>query len=678
MHKTRWFKVAGGALAILLALTAVVWVVAPNEANSAEAGMVSYAMSAPVGSAGNEPAAPEPAQAGAGPLVIQPEKFDVSPPLRDIAPIVTPPADEELVRFHEGPLPGHDRGATGADATLQDWQGESAMPSPIMNWEGVNNRNGVHPPDTNGDVGPNHYVQWVNLSFQVWDKNGTSLYGPANGNTLWTGFGGSCETSNSGDPVVLYDHLADRWVMLQFGLTTTPDYLCIAVSQTADPTGAWHRYAYAWPNNYMPDYPKVTLWPDGYYVAVNQFSSSGSWRGQGAAAFERDKMLLGQSAQTIYYDLYTHNANYGGMQPADWEGTSQPPTGAPCPFMEWDDSTWIGPTDALRIWNFHADWVTPGNSSFGAGLEPNYVIGTADVNPTICGQNFCIDQPGTTQNLDEIADRLMHRLQYRNFGSYQSMVTNHTVSIGNNLAGIHWYELRNSGGGWSIYQQGTYGPNDGSSRWMGSIAQDQAGNMSLGFSVSSGSLYPTIRYVGRLAADPLGTLPQSETTLITGAGYQSSSYGRWGDYSAMQVDPTDSCTFWYTQEYIVTNGYANWQTRIGSFVFPDCGLTKAFIGNIAMKYKVTVPNTYMVQAKVPVWDEAGNRVVGANVTAQWTLPDGRTITQTRVTGLNGAAAFARASKLTGLFTITILDVQAAGYEYDPAMNQETSEELTVP
>jgi len=678
MLKDRRFRLVSGAVAILLAITAVTWVIVPDEAASSQAGRTLSAASALGAPAGDAQAAQEPAPAGAGPLVFLPEKVDVSPPLRDIPPIYTPPAEETLIRFNEFPLPGHDQGATGADATLQGWQGESAMPLPVMNWEGVNNRNGVLPPDTNGDVGPNHYVQWVNLSFQIWDKAGTSLYGPANGNTIWSGFGGSCQTLNSGDPVVVYDHLADRWVMMQFALSTNPAYICIAVSQTPDPTGAWYRYSYAWPNNYMPDYPKITLWPDGYYIAVNQFSSSWAWRGQGAAAFERDKMLTGAPAQTIYYDLYSHNSNFGGAQPADWEGTTQPPIGAPCPFMEWDDSTWIGPADALRIWNFHVDWITPANSYFGASLDPNYTLNTANVNPTICSANYCIDQPGTTQNLDEISDRLMHRLQYRNFADHQSMVTNHTVSIGSNLAGIHWYELRDTGGGWTIYQEGTYGPADGASRWMGSIAQDKAGNMALGFSVSSSTLYPTIRYVGRLPGDAPGTLPQSETTLVTGTGYQSHSAARWGDYSAMQLDPSDSCTFWYTQEYIVTSGSANWQTRIGSFVFPGCGLPKIYVGNIAMKYRTVVPGTYMLQAKVPVWDEAGNRVAGASVTAQWTLPDGRTITQTRPTAANGAAAFTRTSKLTGLFTITVLDVQKADFEYDPGMNQETSEDITVP
>jgi hypothetical protein len=509
---------------------------------------------------------------GAGPFAILPDKVDLSPPLRDIAPVISPP-EETLIRFREGPLPGHEQGSSsGINTTLQDWQGVTAMPSPIQNWAGVDNIGyTVRPPDTQGDVGPNHYIQWVNLRFQIWSKAGTSLYGPANGNTLWSGFGGKCQTYNDGDPVTLYDHLADRWIMMQFAVSGTgSDLICIAVSQTADPLGSWYRYSYTWPNTYMPDYPKLGLWPDGYYLTVNQFSQAQRWRGAGVAAFQRSAMLTGGAAQIVYFNGYSYNSSYGGMLPADWEGTTQPPSGAPCPFMEWDDSTWIGPSDALRVWNFHVDWTTPANSYFGTSgspFTPSQTLYTADVNPTICSLSPCIDQPGTAQNLDEISDRLMHRLQYRNFADYQTMVTNHTVSIGSNNAGIHWYELRNTGSGWTIYQEGTYGPADGASRWMGSIAMDQSGNMALGFSISSSSIYPSIRYVGRLATDPLGSLPQSEVVLQAGGGYQSDSYARWGDYSAMQVDPSDDCTFWYTQEYAQTNGAYNWYTRIGAFTF---------------------------------------------------------------------------------------------------------------
>lgn len=576
MKKRDSFKVIGGVLALALVAAAAIWVMAPpGAAPRAGAGALSAA-GLPAGSTADQPPVGE-EPASAGPLVILPDKMDVSPPLRDIAPIVAPPDDEALRRFIElERLPGHNTGSAGdVNPTLQDWNGPTAMPSPSQNWDGINNTGySVRPPDTNGDVGPNHYIQWVNLRFQIWNKTGTSLYGPAAGNTLWSGFGGQCQTTNDGDPVVLYDQLADRWVMMQFAVTSTPNLICIAVSQTADPLGSWYRYSYAWKNSYMPDYPKIGLWPDGYYLSVNQFTQAGAWRGAGVAAFERAKMLTGAAAQTIYFNGYTYNSNYGGMLPADWEGTAQPPSGAPCPFAEWDDSTWIAPSDAVRVWNFHVDWTTPANSTFGSGtpFTPNYVLPTADVNPTICATSPCIDQPGTAQNLDEISDRVMHRLQYRNFSAdgYQAMVTNHTVKAGSNIAGIHWFELRNTGGGWALHQQGTYGPADLASRWMGSIAMDRQGNMALGYSVSSASVYPSIRYVGRVVTDTLGTMPQGETTLIAGGGYQSDSAARWGDYSAMQVDPVDDCTFWYTQEYARSSNAYTWYTRIGAFKFPGC------------------------------------------------------------------------------------------------------------
>ncbi|HRI57271.1 MAG TPA: hypothetical protein PK170_09260, partial [Anaerolineae bacterium] len=518
-----------------------------------------------------------------GPVVIQPDHMDLSPPLRDIAPAEAPPGEPALMRFWESELlPGHEQEGSfsGVDATLQSGHGPEAMPAPIQNWDGVNNTGySVRPPDTQGDVGRNHYVQWVNVRFQIWNKSGTSLYGPAAGNTLWSGFGGQCQTTNDGDPVTLYDHVANRWVMMQFAVASTPNLICVAVSQTADPLGSWYRYSFSWPNSYMPDYPKIGLWPDGYYLTVNQFTQAGAWRGAGVLAMERAQMLTGAAAQAVYFNGYSYNANYGGMLPADWEGPTPPPAGAPNPFVEWDDGAWIAPSDALRVWNFHVDWTTPANSYFGtpgSPFVPTYTLPTANVDPTLCAASpACIDQPGTNVNLHDLADRLMHRLQYRNFGTHQTLVTNHTVDTNSpaGRAGIHWYELRNSGGGWGIHQEATYGPADTSStsRWMGSIAMDRGGNTALGFSITDNvSLYPSIRYVGRLAGDPLNTLPQSETTLVTGGGYQNDSYNRWGDYSAMQVDPTDDCTFWYTQEYAQTSGGYNWYTRIGSFKFPSC------------------------------------------------------------------------------------------------------------
>jgi len=442
------------------------------------------------------------------------------------------------------------------------------IPGTLQNFDGVNNVNGVLPPDTNGDVGPNHYMQWVNLSFAIYSKTGTLLYGPAAGNTLWSGFGGACQTSNDGDPIVQYDHLADRWMVSQFALPNYPSgpfYQCIAVSQTGDPTGAWYRYQFQISATKLNDYPHFGVWPDGYYMSINQFAGN-NWGGAGAVAFERQKMLLGQPAQAVYFDLYSVDPNLGGMLPTDLDGQA-PPVGTPNYFMEADDNGYGFPQDQLEMWAFSVNWANPGASTFTHVTN----LATAAFDSNMCnGSRNCIRQQGTTRRLDAIADRLMYRLQYRNFGSYQAIVANHTVDVNStDRAGIRWYELRNSGSGWSIYQQSTFSP-DAIGRWMGSVAMDASGNIGLGYSASTNTMYPAIRYTGRLAGDPLGTLSQGEGTLFAGTGAQTHSASRWGDYSSLSVDPVDGCTFWYTNEYVQTTGTSPWRTRIGSFQLPGC------------------------------------------------------------------------------------------------------------
>jgi len=454
------------------------------------------------------------------------------------------------------------------DTVVQSWPGVPNMPSVLLQWEGVSNVNSVAPPDTQGDVGPNHYVQWNNLSFQIWNKTGTSLYGPAAGNTLWSGFGGPCESWNNGDPITLYDPLADRWFMSQFGVNG-PFYQCIAVSQTGDPTGSWYLYEYLWSGNLMNDYPKFGVWPDGYYMTINQFDANLGYApaGVGVAAFERSAMLVGNPAQMVAFDLYGVDPNYFGMLPSDLDGPA-PPAGTPNYFAEVEANEWVWSQDQISIFEFHVDWGTPANSTFGIAGDPNDTIATAPFVPDLCGgSRNCIPQPGTAQAVDAISDRLMYRLQYRNFGTHETLVTNHTVDV-SGVAGVRWYELRDTGGGWFIQNQGTYSP-DTDHRWMGSAAMDSGGNIALGYSVSSGTVYPSIRYTGRLASDPADTMPQGEAEMIAGVGYQN-GVNRWGDYSMMAVDPVDDCTFWYTQQYIGTPGNAGWawQTRIGSFAFP--------------------------------------------------------------------------------------------------------------
>ncbi|MCO5245023.1 MAG: hypothetical protein M9927_14555 [Anaerolineae bacterium] len=513
-------------------------------------------------------------QESTGPQVVSSSQNDLSQPLSAIPPISPEQARPDPDLNELRPLGARITGDAGpkdfVDPLFQEDSDLSLVniAAPIQNFEGVNNVNGVLPPDTNGDVGPNHYMQWVNLSFAIYSKTGALLYGPAAGNTLWSGFGGACQTTNDGDPIVQYDHLADRWMVSQFALPNYPSgpfYQCIAVSQTGDPTGAWYRYQFQISATKLNDYPHFGVWPDGYYMSINQFAGN-SWGGAGAVAFERDKMLQGLPAQMVYFDLYGVDPNLGGMLPADLDGPA-PAAGSPNIFAQMDDNAYGYSPDQLQLWNFHVDWANPSASTFTQAK----VLPTAAFDANMCsGSRNCIQQQGTTRRLDAIADRLMYRLQYRNFGSYQTLVLNHTVDVNStDRAGLRWYELRDAGAGWNIYQQGTFSP-DATRRWMGSVAMDSSGNIGMGYSASSSTMYPAIRYTGRLAGDALGQMTQGEGTIINGTGAQTHSASRWGDYSSLSVDP-DGCTFWFTSEYVQTTGTSPWRTRIGSFVLPGCG-----------------------------------------------------------------------------------------------------------
>ncbi len=521
--------------------------------------------------AGDPPAPPSPFQAAVGAAV----QADVSPPLREMLAIApTAVADEDAPQMNfRLPRPQRLVSPTDEDPVRQLPNSVMAMPATLYSFNGVGNVNGVHPPDTQGDIGydpatgTKYYVQWVNLSFAVWDVTDatqTLLYGPVNGNTLWQGFGGPCQNTNHGDPITLFDPLSHRWLMSQFSING-PYYQCIAISQTADPTGAWYRYAFEVSATKMNDYPHFGVWPDGYYMTVNQFTGGSSWGGAGVFVFDRDKMLAGDPTATFqYFDLYSVNPNYGGMLPADMDGTTPPPTGAPNYFVQVD----VSPAE-IKFWRFHVDWDTPSNTTFGVNGQPNATIPVASWTELCPSTRSCIPQPGTTYRLDGLGDRLMYRAVYRNFGSHEVLLLNHSVNAGSGVAGVRWYELRNLSATPTMYQQGTFSP-DSNHRWMGSIAMDVAGNIALGYSVSSSSVYPSVRYTGRLANDPLGQLPQGEGTMVVGSGVQESQYSRWGDYSMMSVDPVDDCTFWFTQEYMQTTGYNTWSTRVGAFRFPSC------------------------------------------------------------------------------------------------------------
>jgi hypothetical protein len=413
------------------------------------------------------------------------------------------------------------------------------------------------PPDTNAAVGSTQVVEIVNTAFAVFSKTGTVLYGPAATNTLWAGFGGSCQTTNDGDGVVRYDALANRWVITQFAnvQTSGPFFECVAVSQTSDATGAWNRYSFQYAS--FPDYPKLSVWPDAYYVTYNLFNAAGTtFQGAEDCAMDRSAMLAGTTATQ---QCFTTSNSFGGLLGADFEGGTTPPAG------EANTVIALGTTaTTLASWKFHVDWTTPANSTFTGPTNITVASYTA-----ACGTSgTCIPQSGTTQQLDSLSDRVMFRLAYRNFGDHESLVTNDAVTSGSSV-GIRWYELRNISGTPSVFQQGTYAP-DATFRWMGSLAMDKVGNIGLGYSASSSSIHPQIRITGRLAGDAAGTMTQGESTIVAGGGSQTTTLSRWGDYSSMVIDPNDGCTFWYAQEYIPANGTFNWKTHLNSFTLPNC------------------------------------------------------------------------------------------------------------
>jgi subtilisin-like proprotein convertase family protein len=447
------------------------------------------------------------------------------------------------------------------DPVVQSIVGEALIPSPAANFEGQGSglpgfQVNVAPPDTIGDVGPNHFVQTVNLRMTVFSKTGAVLFGPVNTNTLWQGFAGACATTNDGDPTVRYDRTADRWVISQFSVNggNGPFFQCIAVSTSPDPAGSYNRYQFSMPA--FNDYPKMGRWPDGYYFTFNMFGAAPSFPflGGKSCAADRTRMLAGQTATIQCFDA---GVNFGGLLAADLDGTTQPPAGAPNLHVALDTNS------TLATWKFHVDFATPASSTF---VGPT-IVNVAAFTP-LCNGGTCVSQAGTTQKLDSLADRLMNRLAYRNFGTHESLVVSHSVAAGAG-GGVRFYEIRTPNTP-TIFQQGTYAP-DANFRWMSSIAQDRDGNMGLGFSLAGTTLNPSVHYTGRLATDPAGTMGQGEGTLVNGTGSQNGGLSRWGDYSSMTVDPTDDCTFWYTQEYMGASGSFNWRTRVGSFKFASCG-----------------------------------------------------------------------------------------------------------
>lgn len=525
---------------------------------------------------------------------------------------------------------------------------------------------GCCPSDTVMDVGRDHVVQMVNSTlFQVWDKAGNSLLGPANFGNLWP-VGNQCRR-NDGDPIVVYDHLADRWLLSQFrnggpapgGAGDNVFLMCIAISQTPDPTaGTWFLYNFN--TQVFPDYPKIAVWPDGYYMSSFEQANLGIY------VFDRANMLLGNAAASMKTTISSLTPAAGVREtrilPGDLDGPP-PPDGTPNFFVRTvdDQQDTANPADRIEVYEARVNWLAP---SFTFPLVDTLTPAAFQLltcNRTGASANNaardCIPQPDTAQNVDALSNRPMMQLKYRNFGSHQAMVFNQTIDVrgsimgllgfapANDVAGVRWYELRKPGANWAIQQQGTYAPQPNGAtteaqllhRWMGSMAMDKDGNIALGYSISNENdtngqeVFPGIRYTGRRFDDVPGLLPQGEQVMFNGTISQvgdgvdvvRDADFRWGDYSAMSVDPVDDCTFWYTTHLAATNpatpGGSTVATRIASFRFNTCGTDLAIQKNASpapatageqLIYTVTVTNNGPAEA--------------TNVTVVDTLPAGVT------------------------------------------------------
>ena len=469
-----------------------------------------------------------------------------------------------------------------------------AAPPPTGNFEGLDFAtwgNG-HPPDTNGDVGPNHYIQTINTSIGIYDKATGNRLTAFTFNTLMSQghFGNLCDTNNFGDPVVMYDTFEDRWVITDFaysfdgsGNVINPPgaYQCFAVSRSGDPiAGGWNYYSLQI-TDFLNDYPKFGIWPDGIYMSANMFGfqAGGSFQGPRVWALNKAQMYAGApSIQSVSFDAplvdFTLLPSNARLQ------TGTPPPGTPNYFL----STWRF-LNAVTVYKFHVNWDRISTSTFtgpdipiAATSWPNANVANA---PSLGGNN-----------LDVLQLRAMMQNQYSNIGGVESLWATHTVRRANTtgFAAPRYYQVGVTGGtvAANITQAATWDPDAANviHRFMPSLAVDRAGNMALGYSTSSSTTKPAIKYAGRLATDPVNTLSQTEQVLIQGAGTQTGNCGgsaciRWGDYSAMTLDP-DGCTFWYTNMYYAVDGLDH-HTRIGSFSLPQC----TTVGNGSVQGTVT-------------------------------------------------------------------------------------------
>jgi hypothetical protein len=491
--------------------------------------------------------------------VTYPSAFAVSQPVSDLPIDMSIFANREMPEPR--PVPLRSRAVAGPwqqeDSVLQKEVLPLVSATTGTDFDGVPAQ-GFAPSDSNMAVGPNHIVESVNVRFAIYNKSGTLLAGPTNITTFFAPLGGNCANGAS-DPIVLYDRLADRWLISDIGYTGSAPFLeCVGVSKTSDPTGAYTLYSYSFGTS-LNDYPKLGTWAttsnSAYLATYNIFAPQG-FAGADLCGIDRTKMLAGDPSAAQLCKM-TPNTE-GSYLPSDMDGPTPPTDGTPGLFLTWQNNNPGQLFLRTLTLNFAAATAT---------LSAPTTISVANESLACGSGGACVPQLGTPQNLDTLGDRLMYRFAIRHFADHDRAVANHAVANGGQVA-VRWYELYDPAGSVTLNQQGTFAP-DATYRWMASIAEDQNGNIGLGYSASSSSINPAIRFTGRVPSDPAGTL-ETEASILAGTGSQTSGLSRWGDYTALQVDPSDDCTFWYVDQYQKTNGTFNWSTNIGSFAFNGC------------------------------------------------------------------------------------------------------------
>ncbi|MEP6903661.1 MAG: hypothetical protein ABJA66_18205, partial [Actinomycetota bacterium] len=507
--------------------------------------------------------------------------FGVSPKVAEFADsrqTVKNPAEREVRFVSENQISRKsDENAVHDTETNLAQPSAVPMPTPALTFDGISNHDNGEifglfylPSDTNGDVGLNNYVQTVNTLTRIYDKSGNALTPPFKLSDIFAPLNTPCSLRNDGEAVVLYDTLADRWLLSQYCNAFPPFRQMIAVSQTGDPTGAYYLYEFVMPNNRLNDYAKFGVWTDGYYMSDDEFIGS-DYAGTGLFAFDRQKILAGDPAASyIYFNIPSNSIiRTGGLLPADLDGLNPPPEGAPNIFAGYSATEYGDAQDAIRLFDFHADFQNPPNSTFRERLESPLTVAPFD--PTSPNGRNDIAQPAPGDFLDSQSDRLMYRVAYRNFGTHDSLVFNQTVRLTpiteTYRAGVRVYELQRSGANFSVHEQATLGETT-SSRWMAAAAQDHQGNIAFEYSFGSDAKRPSIFYSGKLATETVGTF-RDETSLVTGSGVQTAFGFRWGNFTGMTVDPVDDCTFWMTNQYYSAASQMespfSWLTRIGKF-----------------------------------------------------------------------------------------------------------------